>query len=189
MSKEPLHRYQQEWNVIKFRKLKRQELRYQVTEFTKSIEIGIKRVGDPTTDDGGLLAFKTGVNPITQKEWSKVSVGQKVISCAFAGKNWKVSLVEKGSDGNVKETNYVNDPIPEEEKTLTFNEIVGLMTNKIEAVLKDNKKDNKDVTTVSISLGFPQRNVKVNYGIDAVFKFKCQYVCLKTKNFVFQSIP
>lgn len=132
-----------------------------------AIDIGLKREGAPTEEDGGLLCIPTGVEPLTPEEWARVPIGRRVISCAFAGTNWLTAEVTKGQDGRPAVRILRTRQILESEKQQPFAGLIGLMGEEIVRGLCEIRTEKLD--TVSVALGFAQRNQQREYGIEAQF--------------------
>ncbi|MBD3362270.1 hypothetical protein GF362_00965 [Candidatus Dojkabacteria bacterium] len=136
-------------------------------KYLHAINVGINRHGDPTNEDGGLLAIPTDVELITKEQFQNVPVGKKVITCSYGGTNWVTSLVRKTDD--IKTEIYKENMIyiPRKQRNIRFQDFILKMAEQIYNILQEEDKD--EFQFVGISLGFPHRNVRTEYGIDAYF--------------------
>lgn len=149
--------YTRQWRDHGFRLFTERELRSRQSKLVKQIRIGTSRQGDPTEADGGLLAFRTGVNPITPEEWAAVPVGCRVISCDFAGTNWRTSLVKKAADGKPAKFWHITDWIKPEGGLKDHSQLIG------KALL--NKLNEKGYSTSKIFI-LNDTNALASYTVD-----------------------
>lgn len=150
------------------------ELKKKFHHLQKAIQIGIDRPADvpPTTEDGGLLAIKTGVSPLTKEEWDSVPANTSAIGCAFAGTNWITKTVVKSHENNVGiYTSTDKKEIPLAKRKVKFQQLIDMMADKIVEEGKGYMRISGATelpNRVGIAFGFPHINLVAENGdIDA----------------------
>lgn len=149
-----------------------EELQAKYLRLVKAIQIGMPREGSPTTADGGILAIKTGIPPVTEEQWKAVPVGKSAIGCAFAGTNWKTQAIVKTDENEgcgyrhlTKENIKI---IPRSKRKMKFKEFVALMAEEITKTYSAGREQGEAEGNIGIALGFPHETVVNKYGdIDA----------------------
>ncbi|HLD21498.1 MAG TPA: hypothetical protein VJB65_01215, partial [Patescibacteria group bacterium] len=155
-------------NEIGFRPFEQTELQTLFTELKNAIHIGISRKGVPTSEDGGLLAFPTGVTPITQKDVERIPEGTAAIVCACGGTNWIFTKATRGKNGTVKLAEPYVRPIPKNQRQHTFASLTELFATEIFNVAQEYNLTETPNLPIAVSFGFPQTTVRTTNGdIDA----------------------
>lgn len=132
----------------------------------KQTQIGLKREGDPTREDGGLLAIRTGIPVVTPKTWSKVPVGSRAFVADVAGTNWNIMRATKEQDGSVSLSETSNQSYHDGKRHVTFDDFVGRIAYPIAGEIIENG-DIDELTDIGISFGFAHTNTPSRDGIDA----------------------
>lgn len=138
--------------------------------FVNAIRIGKDRKSEPTVQDGGVFAIKTGIRPITPHEWNATPSGTRVLAASFGGTNWMTAVVEKGEDGTPKTQIIRKTIVPVMERQRPFAGHIELMAHEFTEAAKI--VDIRAIHGVGISLGFGQINQEVAYGVEAQFMSK-----------------
>ncbi len=145
------------------------EVRELADRLSKSISIGLKRPGEPTNTDGGVLAAPTGVQHIKLAEVQKVPDHTRGITAACGGTNWIFAETQKEPNGQVTIGRSFVRKIPENERQHTYDSFTEIIADGIARVAKQCELLNEPTLPVSISLGFPQINTETADGdIDAL---------------------
>ncbi|OGY85813.1 MAG: hypothetical protein A2233_04445 [Candidatus Kerfeldbacteria bacterium RIFOXYA2_FULL_38_24] len=155
-------------DYIGIRAFTARELHQLMDDLSKAIEIGIKREGPKNASDHGLLAFPTGIKPISQDSLTAVPDGQKVITCACGGTNWVFTVATKQKDGNVKLGEESIRPILEQERVHTLASLIDIIATEIYKVAKIYDLLEVANLPIAVSFGFPQTTMVLKNGdIDA----------------------
>lgn len=136
--------------------------------FAQQISIGVARDGSPTTEDGGVMAIPSSVEPIRQEQVNQVPDNSPVITAACGGTNWFFTLGTKQSDGTVTIKDSASRTITESERTHTFTSLMDIIAEGVASVATEYGVEEHPQLPVAISFGFPQINIRLENGdIDA----------------------
>lgn len=136
---------------------------------SKSISIGLKRPGEPTNTDGGVLAAPTGVQHIKLEQVQKVPDHMRGITAACGGTNWIFAETQKEPNGQVTIGRSFVRKMPENERQHTYDSFTEVIADGIARVAQQCDLMNEQILPVSISLGFPQINTETEEGdVDAL---------------------
>lgn len=150
------------------REYTREERHQFFIDLRKKISIGIKRTTAPTMTDGGLLAFPTGITPITGADTALIPANTPSITCACGGTNWIFTVARKQADGSVKKEEPFIKPIPEDQRQMPYAGWVSLFADEIMNVVKEYDLIAEPNLPIAISFGFPQTNIRMPNGdVDA----------------------
>ncbi|MBI2410765.1 MAG: hypothetical protein HYV32_02650 [Candidatus Kerfeldbacteria bacterium] len=137
-------------------------------DLSKAIQIGLTRITSPTSTDGGLLAFPTNINAVTQEAMDQVPAESAAITCACGGTNWIFTVARKKADGSVVLEEPFIRPIPENERQHTFVSLMELIAQEIIRAMKEYGLEALADIPIGISFGFPQTNIIMPNGdVDA----------------------
>lgn len=146
-----------------------EELQELSRRLRKSISIGLKRQGEPTLTDGGVLAAPTGVQHITLEQVQKVPDYMRGITAACGGTNWIFAETQKEPSGQVTIGRSFVRKMPENERQHTYDSFTEMIADGIARVAKQCDLMHESTLPVSISLGFPQINTETEEGdVDAL---------------------
>lgn len=133
-----------------------------------AISIGVARTTTPTMSDGGLLAFPTGITPITAADTALIPAGTPSITCACGGTNWIFTVARKQADGSVTKEEPFIKPIPDNQRQHTYASLTALFADEIMNVVHEYDLMQVPHLPIAISFGFPQTNIRLPNGdIDA----------------------
>lgn len=129
------------------------------------LRIGLDRSGPPTMNDGGLLAIRSGITPVTPELWTPVPVGKSTLVSEFGGTNHNVSIAEKQRDGSVTVSAPVHtEAIPQAERQAPF----GTWIDRIAQPLLE-QQAKTGINDFGMSVGLKHSGVVTEDGIDADF--------------------
>jgi hexokinase len=158
-------RIEEYFEEIGLSEFSQEELDILRNQLKEAIQIGITRDGPPIQEDKGLLAIRTGVEPVTSEDWDRVPNGTSVIACAYAGSNWLTSIVRKSEDGSPETVAKVLSEIPEDKREMKFQDLIALMCDQIKSLREYITSEE----IVAVALGFAHLNKITDYGVDAQF--------------------
>jgi hypothetical protein len=134
-------------------------------------QIGLQREGPPTRKDGGLLAIRTGIPPLSPEAWNQVPSGSKAFVADIAGTNWSVMSATKGEDGSVSLAETSKVEYNGDKRVVTFSEFISRIAYPIAGEVINNviiSGREEESIDVGVSLGFPHENIKTPNGMDAL---------------------
>lgn len=131
-------------------------------QLAQAFEVGITRSGLPTTEDGGIPAVKTGVEPITADAYDRVPDG-RVLGGSYGGTSWYTGIIAK--EGPITNVEIINNGATPHSRVDTRESFVERIGNHVLGGAVD--RDISDIRAVGASCGFEQTNSHHTRGIDA----------------------
>lgn len=149
-------------NELGIRELEKTELQSLLEANCRAIEIGLKRKGKPTEEDGGCLAFNSLVHPLPEDVLERIAPGRKVVVGNFGGTNWQSKLAIF-KEGEIKFLAGHEVFFPQKDREFENPEsLAESMVNQLSQNIGGEKPK-----VVAISFGFQQEPVWTDYGLDA----------------------
>ncbi len=126
------------------------------------------RTNQAAENRAGLLNIPSHVQPIFAQDIQQIPTGSVAITCACGGTNWIFTIARKEANGTFELEQGFIRPIPESERTHTFNSLMQIIADEIMNVIYTFHLESVDQLPIAISFGFPQSNIRVENGdVDA----------------------
>jgi hexokinase len=144
-------------------------LRETASRLRQEIQLGLNRTAPPTEEDGGLFAIRNPVRLPPPNAIAKIPVGTAVIAGAFAGTNWEMRRIEfQGINQPMTEAVLLRRRIGQNERR--FSDPQAFINFMADVVSDARRQAGGEVSpTLAVALGFGQKNVWRECGLDAQF--------------------
>ena len=154
---------------LEIRKYTPVEIGAAFAQLKNEILIGLKRISDKKSDDGGLEAIDSSIKPISAKDLEKVSSDTKVLYGAYAGTNWITGIALKLGKSILEQRLVTKSFLNKSERNFkSRDEFAKMVGDQIKEACDTLNSDKKSLSIIAVSFGFPQIPKTTKQGRDAM---------------------